>query len=164
MRLFRTIAAVIAIVLGLACVSLAAFGADAMKSVTPNSSDDERKPSARALPPLDPEAGNTETRMWEGGPVPDSFKSEFGQRGKHEVTVSVTGGAVYGVTWRDQAEPKWGVGNFSAERTVNGGFPLVQVVMQNKTGRNSTCVVTVDGIEKDRQSTSTEHLIQVCEG
>ena len=158
-RIVRTVAAGFVVILGLALVAVAALGANSSSPLgRPSAPDDER---VQAIPPYNPgpaaEAGIPKMLR------PNSFDSEFGQRGKHKVEVSVRGGAVYGISWRDKPEAEWGLGNVERSRTVNSGFPVVQVAMSATRGINSTCVITIDGEEKDTQSTSTETPVQFCE-
>src|SRR3546814_2568126 len=65
---------------------------------------------------------------------PNSFESEFGKRAKHKVEVRVTGGAVYLITFRNDKEGEWGQGSATRSRTVNSGFPVVQVAMHATRG------------------------------
>jgi hypothetical protein len=151
-------AASIVIILGLALVSVAAVGAKSGNPIgRPDAPDDE---VVRAVPPFTPgpaKAGIPKSLR------PNSFDSEFGKRGKHKVEVSVRGGAVYLITFRDDKEGEWGQGSVTRSRTVNSGFPVVQVGMDSSSGGHSTCVITIDGEEKDTQSTSAETPIQFCE-
>jgi hypothetical protein len=158
MRLIaRRVAAVIAIVLGLAFVSIAAFGTDSTPLGREPVPDDE--PQAGAIPPLDPRAGNTDIRRTQV--APDIFASEFGKRGKHVVTVTIRGGAYYLIAWRDK-QIVGSRGPLNVTKTVNGGFPLVRVGIDAKGGP-STCTITIDGKEKDTQSTSEEFPVVFCE-
>lgn len=158
-RTIRTVAAGIVIILGLALVSVAALGANSGNPLgRPSAPEDDK---VQAVPPFNPgpavEAGIPKMMR------PNSFDSEFGQRGKHKVDVRVSGGAVYGISWRDKPDAEWGVGNFQVSRTVDSGFPIVQVAMSATRGIHSTCVITIDGEEKDTQSTSSETPVQFCE-
>jgi hypothetical protein len=156
MRLIaRRAAAVIAIVLGLACVSAAALGSDSSPIGRPPVPDDE--PRVGAIPPLNPRTTPARPKP----KPPSSFDTEFGDRGSHEVTVTIRGSAHYLVNWRDK-ESKIGVGNVTQSRTIEGGFPLAQVAMQAVRG-NSTCTITIDGDVKDTQSTTAETPIAYCE-
>lgn len=158
MRLIaRRVAAVVAIVLGLAFVSLAAFGTDSSPIGRPSVPDDE--PQAGIIPPLNPRAGNTDIRRQQY--QPNIFASEFGKRGKHVVTVSVRGSAYYLIAWRDKTV-EGARGPVSKTRTITGGFPLVRVGIDAKGGA-STCSITIDGKEKDTQSTSEEFPVVFCE-
>jgi hypothetical protein len=159
MRLIaRRVAAVVAIVLGLACVSLAAFGTDARPLGRQPAPDDT--PQAGTIPPLNPRAGNTDIRRTTQI-APDIFNSEFGKRGKHVVTVTIRGSAYYLIAWRDK-QVLGSRGPLHVTKTLTGGFPLVRVGIDAKGGA-STCVITVDGKEKDTQSTSTEFPVVFCE-
>ncbi|HUQ00141.1 MAG TPA: hypothetical protein VM093_06745 [Aeromicrobium sp.] len=158
MRLIaRRVAAVVAIVLGLAFVSLAAFGTDATPLGRQSVPDEE--PQAGTIPPLNPRAGNTDIRRTQV--APDIFGSEFGKRGKHVVTVAVQGSAYYLIAWRDK-QVVGSRGPLTVTKTIEGGFPLVRIGIDAKGGP-STCVITVDGKEKDRQSTSEDFPIVFCE-
>jgi len=159
-RIVRTVAAGVVIILGLALVSVAALGAKPANPLgRPSAPNDDK---VQAIPPFNPgpakKAGIPNKVV-----LPNSFETEFGKRGKHTVEVSVRGGAVYGIAWRDKREPEWGLGNVQQSRTVNGGFPLVQVAMSATRGIDSTCVITIDGEEKDTQSTTSDTPVQFCE-
>ena len=153
-------AASIVIILGLALVSAAAFSSDIVTATLPEAPTDVSDTDAVA--PLDPNAGHGPARRI--GPATQSiFTSEFGKRGKHEVKVTITGGAHYEITWRNDPETEAGRGNVQRSRTINSGFPVVQVgISTNTLGIHSTCVITVDGEEKDRQSTTDETPTQIC--
>jgi hypothetical protein len=159
MRLIaRRVAAVVAIVLGLACVGLAAFGTDGGITARPAAPNDT--PAVGSIPPLDPRAGNTDIRRKTaaGGSI---FNTEFGKRGKHEVTISVNGRAYYAAWWRDGTFGG-GRGPLRGTKVVTGGFPLVRLGIDAKGGA-STCTITVDGRIKDQQSTSSDTPIVFCE-
>jgi hypothetical protein len=159
MRLIaRRVAAVVAIVLGLACVSLAAFGTDARPLGRPPAPDNT--PQAGTIPPLNPRAGNTDIRQTTQI-APDIFASEFGKRGKHVVTVTIRGGAYYLIAWRDK-QSATSRGPVHMTKTISGGFPLVLVAIDNRGG-DSTCSISIDGKEKDTQSTGADSPIVYCE-
>jgi hypothetical protein len=157
-RIVRTVAAGIVIVLGLALVSVAALGANSGSPLgRPSAPDDDK---VQAVPPFNPgpaaEAGIPKKLR------PSAFDSEFGKRGKHEVKIQVIGGDQYAITWRDDPETEWGAGNVQRSRTINSGFPVVQVAI-NGAARAATCVITVDGKERDRQSSTKTVPIVFCE-
>lgn len=158
-RIARLAAASIVIILGLALVSVAAMGANTDNPIgRPAVPDDEK---VRSIPPFKPSPDERAglQRALNG----DSFLSEFGERGKHEVQVSISGGPLYAISWRDVPETQWGMGNVQRSRTINSGFPVVQVAV-NGGPRVATCRITVDGIEKDEQSTAPpERPIVFCE-
>lgn len=156
-RIVRTVAAGVVIILGLALVSVAALGANSTNPLArPKAPDDDQ---VQAIKPIDP---GPAIKAIPQSLRPNSFDSEFGERGKHEIEVTVTGGDQYAITWRDDPETEWGSGNVTRSRTINSGFPVVQVAI-NSAARRATCVITVDGREKDRQtSTNTEPII-FCE-
>lgn len=162
-RIVRTVAASIVVILGLALVSVAAFSSDIAIATLPEAPEDASE--GRAVAPLDPNVGNGPARKVITGD-PYLFQSEFGQRGEHDVEVVVTGVAslLYAINWRNDQKPEWGLGQVQRRRTIDSGFPVVRVTVNGGEGEgNATCVITVDGVEKDRQSTSSEEPIVACE-
>ena len=157
-RIARTVAASIVIILGLALVSVASVGANTESTIgRPTAPDNE---TVGHIPPFRPSASRKADLQRNLNP--SSFDSEFGKRGKHEVLVRLTGGPQYAITWRGDPKTEWGLGNVQRTRTIDSGFPVVQVVV-NGGGRTVTCSIIVDGIEKDRQSTTTDKPIVYCE-
>ncbi len=158
-RFARTVAAGFVVILGLALVGVSAVGANNDGPLgRPSVPDDEK---VQSVPP-----SNTERSRKAAIPMslrPNSFDSEFGKRGKKKVEVRVTGSAIYVITFRDDEEGEWGEGSVSRSRTVNSGYPVVQVGMSSAKGGHSTCVITIDGEEKDTQSTSAEKPVNFCE-
>lgn len=162
-RIVRTVAASVVVILGLALVSVAAFSSDIVIATLPEAPEDTS--GGGAVAPLDPNVGNGPARkVIQGDPY--LFRSEFGKRGEHDVEVVVTGVAalIYAISWRDDQKAQWGTGPVQRRRTIDSGFPVVRVTVNGGEGEgNATCVVTVDGVEKDRQSTSSELPIVSCE-
>ena len=158
-RIARMIAASIVVILGLALVSAAAFSPDIVEATLPEAP--ESAVEGDQVAPLDPNADNPSVRKIAQGAV-DIFGAEFGKRGNHEVTVSMSGPGYYAVHWRD-GKVDDGAGTYNRTRTVKGGFPLALIAV-NSAGRIVTCTVTIDGIVKDRQTTSAESSIIFCEG
>jgi hypothetical protein len=158
-RIARTVAAGIVVILGLALVAVSAVGANNAGPLgRPAVPDDDK---VQVVPPFNPE--RSKEAAIPQSMRPNSFASEYGKRSKHKVEVRVTGGAVFLITFRNDKEGEWGQGSVTRSRTVNSGFPVVQVAMQATRGIHSTCVVTIDGEEKDTQSTSAETPLQFCE-
>ena len=156
-RIVRTVAAGIVIILGLALVSAAAFSSDVVTGRLPEAPSTGSK--VEAVAPLDPNAGAGPRRK-AAPAAPDVFATEFGKRGKHSVTATVSGGGAYQVSWRG-GDVEQGAGAFSRTRTVKGGFPLVLVIV-NSLGRSASCSVTIDGVEKDTQSATAKTPIFFC--
>ena len=160
-RIVRTVAASIVVILGLALVSVAAFSSDIDIATLPEAPEDASEGGAVA--PLDPNIGNGPARKVLTGD-PYLFRSEFGKRGKHDVKVVVAGSILYAINWRNVPKPQWGMGQAQYTRTIDSGFPVVRVTVNGgERGGRASCVVTVDGVEKDRQSTSPEEPIVACE-
>lgn len=158
-RIARTAAASIVVILGLALVAVSAVGANNDGPLgRPAVPDDDK---VQAVPPFQPE--RSKEAAIPKSVRPNSFDSEFGKRGKHKVEVRITGGAVYLITFRNDKDGEWGEGSVTRSRTVNSGFPVVQVGIHAIRGIHSTCVITVDGEERDTQSTSAETPLQFCE-
>lgn len=158
-RFARIAAASIVVILGLALVAVSAVGANNAGPLgRPSVPDDDR---VQIVPPFTPE--RSQEAAIPKSVRPNSFDSEFGKRGKHKVEVRVTGGAVYLITFRDDKDGEWGEGSVTRSRTVTSGFPVVQVGMHATRGIHSTCVITVDGEERDTQSTTADTPIQFCE-
>jgi hypothetical protein len=158
-RIVRTIAASIVIILGLALVSVAAFSSDIVTATLPEAPTNASEGSAVA--PLDPNADNGPIRKIDVD-APEIFGTEFGKRGKHKVTVSMGGQGYYQVHWRG-GKVEDGAGTYNRTKTVEGGFPLVLITV-NGLGRSASCTITIDGVEKDTQSTSAKTPIIYCEG
>jgi len=158
-RIARTIAASIVVILGLALMSAAALSTDIVDAALPEAPESAAK--GGAIKPLNPNADNPPVRKV-GPDAPSIFTTEFGKRGKHEVKVTISGGAHYVITWRDDPVSEEGRGNVQRSRTIDSGFPVVQVGMTGTSGYHSTCIIVVDGTEKDRQSTSDETPVQIC--
>lgn len=161
MRLIaRRIAAVAAVLLGLACVSAAAIGSE-----TPLIGGRPEAPGqpveTAGIPPFDPASGGSELANQASARQATSFDSEYGDRGEHEVTVTVRGGANYVINWRDK-QTKTSTGATTWSRTITGGFPLVQVAVQ-AVFADGTCTITIDGEIRDTQSTSKDRTITFCE-
>jgi hypothetical protein len=163
-RYVRTFAAGIVIILGLALMSAAAFNSDTGRISLPVVNDEPKDETyAKPIPPFNPETGVSKHAGIPQSLRPDAFESEFGKRGKHKVEVRVIGGDQYAITWRDNPETEWGTGNGAQRtRTINSGFPVVRVAV-NGAARTATCVITVDGQERDRQSSTDTTPIVVCE-
>jgi len=158
-RIVRTIAASIVIILGLALVSAAAFTSDIVNATLPKAPTTESEGGEAA--PLDPNLDN--------GPVrkvtldaPDIFVTEFGKRGKHEVTVTMSGPGFYHVQYRN-GNSEDGAGVYNTTKTVVGGFPLALIAI-NGAGHTVSCTITIDGVKRDTQTTTTKDPIVFCEG
>jgi len=158
-RIVRTVAAGIVVILGLALVSVAAFSSNISTATLPEAPTNASQGGAVA--PLNPNADNGPIRKIDVD-APDIFGTEFGDRGKHEVVVSMAGQGYYQVHWRG-GKVEDGAGQYNRTRTVKGGFPLVLIVV-NGLGRTASCTVTIDGIKKDTQTTSAKTPIIACEG
>jgi hypothetical protein len=157
-RFARTVAAGFVVILGLALVGVSAVGDDGGPLGRPSVPEDRQ---VQSVPPV-----TTEDATKAALPIsvrPNSFDSEFGKRGKHDVEVRVTGGAIWVITFRDDKEGEWGSGSATRSRTINSGFPVVQVGMSSASGGHSTCTITIDGEEKDTQSTSAAKPVNFCE-
>jgi len=158
-RIVRTVAAGIVVILGLALVSVAALSPNISGATLPEAPTDTSK--GGALAPLDPNADNGAVRKTTVD-APEVFATEFGKRGKHEVTISMSGQAYYHVQWR-HGKVEDGLGNYTRTKTVEGGFPLAFIVV-NGLGRSASCSITIDGVKKDAQATSAKEPIVACEG
>ena len=158
-RIARTAAASVVIILGLALVSVAAFSSDIVTATLPEAPTDVS--DGAHVAPLDPNADNGPVRRIDPD-APDIFSTEFGARGEHEVSVTMGGQGYYQVSWRGGKVEK-GLGSYNRTKTVKGGFPLVLIVV-NGLGRAVSCSVTIDGVEKDSQSSSTDAPIVFCSG
>lgn len=159
-RIVRTVAAGVVVILGLALVSVAAFSSNIVTATLPEAPTDTSQ--GNEVAPLDPNANNGPIRKINVG-MPDIFATEFGKRGKHQVTATMSGAGYYAVQWRGDKEAKQGAGAYSKTKTVNGGFPLVLLAI-NGAGRAVSCTITIDGVEKDTQTTSAETPVVFCEG
>jgi hypothetical protein len=169
----RTGAAILAIVVGLALIVFAALGS---KGSLPGT----RKPAPEipiatgTIAPLDPMAGVRKGDPKAAKPeapapgfnINDIFETEYGDRGTHEVTVSVQshGIAGYSINWRDGKAERGTTNGFSKTRKITGGFPLAQVGVQGLPANAVTCTITVDGAEKATKTTSSSHTVAICSG
>jgi hypothetical protein len=160
-RIARTVAASIVVILGLALVSVAAFSSDIVTATLPEAPTSSSEQRAE-VDPLDPNADNGPVRKVPLGDAPDIFKTEFGERGKHEVTVTMSGNGFYHVQWRG-GKSEDGAGTYNRTRTVKGGFPLAFVGI-NGAGNAVSCTITIDGVERDKQTTSAKEPIVFCQG
>lgn len=153
-------AASVVIILGLALVGVSAVGVQQGNPLNrPDAPEGEGVPSVR---PFDPDAENDRVRTITED-APQVFGTEFGKRGDHEVTVSMSGPGFYQVHWRGQKKVEEGAGQYNRTRTVNGGFPLALIIV-NGGGRAVGCTITIDGIEKDTQRTSAQQPAVACQG
>ncbi|HUS22683.1 MAG TPA: hypothetical protein VMZ66_11810 [Aeromicrobium sp.] len=161
-RIVRTVAAGIVIILGLALVSVAAFSSDIATATLPDAPTTASEGGEVA--PLDPYADNGPVRKTKTPDGPDVFGTEFGRRGKHEVTVTISGSGNfhYQVRWRG-GKLDDSSGQYSRTKTVKGGFPLVLVGITS-TGPAVSCSITIDGIRKDTQTTTADTPETFCEG
>lgn len=159
-RIVRTVAAGFVVILGLALVSVAAFSSNIVNATLPEAPT-TASGGGGDVKPLNPNADNGPVRKNTVN-VPNIFGTEFGSRGKHEVTVSMGGQGYYQVHWRD-GKKEDGAGQYNRTRTVVGGFPLV-LISVNGLGRTASCTITIDGVEKDTQTTNAETPIVLCEG
>jgi len=172
----RTGAALLAIVVGLA---LMVFGALGSKGSLPGT----LKPPppvpvvTGALAPIDPTKGigkstgeKTEgEKELENLPAAkdDVFASEYGDRGKHEVTVTISanGRSAYLISWRGGKSEKGITASLSRTRTIVGGSPTVQVLGQAAAPASRiTCSITVDGVKKVNQVASGTWSVVSCLG
>jgi hypothetical protein len=158
-RIVRTVAASIVVILGLAFVSVAAFSSDIVNATLPQAPTSASE--GGEVKPFDPNADNGPARKIDMD-GPDIFATEFGSRGKHTVTVTVSGGGYYQVIWRT-GKPDAGPGQYNRTRTLKGGFPLVRVGIHG-AGPFVTCTITIDGVKRDTQTTTAEIPELYCEG
>ena len=171
----QTIAGLIAIGLGLMILGAAlyeVFGNRQEDSVYRSATiDADRAARTGAIAPIDPGGSKvgklrTDDGTTAGGP-PSVFANEYGDRGTHEVTVSVTGGRVgYAVQWRDGEQKARGTttGTWSRTRTLKGGFPLAQVTIQGIASASASCTITIDGIEKSSEAITKAWGVTWCIG
>jgi hypothetical protein len=159
-RIVRTVAAGIVVILGLALVSAAAFTSDIVNATLPEAPTDASEGAEVA--PLNPNEDNGPVRKNTSLDAPDIFGTEFGKRGKHEVTVTMSGPGFYHVQYRD-GKSEDGAGVYNETKTVTGGFPLALIAI-NGAGHTVSCSITIDGVEKDTQTTTTKDPIVFCEG
>ncbi|HSI27149.1 MAG TPA: hypothetical protein VK948_07035 [Aeromicrobium sp.] len=169
----QTIAGFVAILLGLVIVGAAlyeVFGNRQEDSVY-QSATIEADNAARTgtIQPIDPGGSKVgKLRTDDGAPARSSvFANEYGARGTHEVTVSVSGGRVgYDAQWRDGKQKARGTttGTWSRTRTLKGGFPLAQVTIQGIASARASCTITVDGIEKSSEAITKAWGVTWCIG
>jgi hypothetical protein len=172
----RNGAALLAIVVGLVVVVFAALGS---KGSLPGT----LKPAppipvaTGPIAPIDPNAGVSKNvgKKTDGdkalrsmpGFSKDPFATEYGERGKHEVTVTITtnGGSAYLLTWRGGKSERGSAKGLTRTRTIYGGLPVVQVIGQAiSPASRITCTITVDGVKKVTQTTTGTWSVVTCLG
>jgi hypothetical protein len=168
----RTGAALLAIFVGLALIAFAALGSKGSLPGTLKAAPD--LPAATgAIPPLETDTGVTSRRKGLTndqkptlGVTSDIFDSEYGDRGEHEVSVSISasGTAGYLIKWRDGKSEKGTTSGLTRARTVRGGFPLAQIGVQGLPAAHVTCTITVDGVQKASKSSQKKYGIALCTG
>lgn len=168
----QTIAGFAAILLGLLIVGAAlyeVFGNRQEDSVYQSATIDADTASRTGtINPIDPggsKAGKLRTYD-EATTSSRVFANEYGDRGTHEVTVSVSGGRVgYAAQWRDGPKARGTTtGTWSRTRTVKGGFPLAQVTIQGIMSASASCTITIDGIEKSSEAITKTWGVTWCVG
>jgi hypothetical protein len=172
----RTGAALLAIVVGLALVVFAALGSRGSIPGTRKAAPPIPITTAE-IPPLAADTGirKDPNKKTEGdkalenlpGFSKDAFATEYGDKGKHEVTVSVTanGRSAYLITWRGGKSEKGTAASLSRTRTIVGGFPIVQVLAQvSPAASRISCTITVDGVQKVEQSAAGVWSVVSCLG
>jgi hypothetical protein len=140
-------------------LSVAAFSSDIVNATLPKAPTTASEGGAVA--PLDPNADNGPARNTTLN-APNVFGTEFGRRGNHVVTVRMSGTAYYQVRWR-HGKVEDGFGTYSRTKTVRGGFPLALIAV-NGGAHAASCTITIDGVEKDTQTTSAKIPVVFCEG
>lgn len=161
------LAAAVAIAAGLAMLGVVAYSyvADDPGSSTVASGDSVDDPSTIGhLDPLAPGGGKIgKLRTKDAAPRSDVFDSEYGRKGRHTVTVEVTGVGRYRATWRDgHVESGNTRGTYTKTRTVNGGLPLAAVTIQ--AASRLTCTITIDGEKKSSETVAKSYGITWCIG
>jgi hypothetical protein len=170
----RTVAALLAIIVGLALVVFAALGSKG--SLPGTLKPPPPIPEAKGtIAPLDPNTGvrkakDSKTGDQDAAGIPgftgDIFASEYGDRGTHKVkvTINANGPAGYSIKWRDGKSEQGSTAGLTRERTIKGGFPLTQVAVQGLGASTVTCTVDIDGVEKSTKTTARKYAIQFCTG
>jgi hypothetical protein len=174
----RNGAALLAIVVGLVLVVFAALGSKG--SLPGTLKNPPPIPVATGtLEPLDPvksggivDAGGKAKNTGKDDPEAvqgfgaNIFDTEYGARGTHKVSVSIRSNGItgYSIKWRDGKSEVGSTSGLSRERTIRGGFPLVQVAIQGLPASSVTCKVTIDGAEKATKTTSRKYAIAFCTG
>jgi len=172
----RTGAALLAIVVGLALV---VFGALGSKGSLPGT----LKPAppipvaSGTIAPIQPDTGvrkNTGKKT-EGDKAledqarakADVFASEYGDRGEHKVTVTISSGSrsAYVIDWRGGKSEKGAAASLNRTRTITGGFPIVHVLAQAvPPASRVTCSISIDGAKKTTQSITGSWSVVSCLG
>lgn len=165
----RTVLALIAILAGLVVAGIAIFA--------PNSNDEtvygalEDTVSAGPIAPINPNSGNhvgigLSSQSKTKPKKPDIFDRAYGDRGSHDVTVTIgtNGLGNYLIEWRDGKKERGRTSGFTRSRTLKGGFPLVLVGIQGSTQYRVTCTIKIDGLQKDSQHTDSGFGFKICSG
>ena len=172
----RTVAALLAIVVGLALVVFGALGSKGSLPGTLKAAPEIPVVTA-AIPPIDPDTGvqTNSGKKTEGDKAledqarakTDFFATEYGDRGKHEVTVTVNAGSrsSFLIHWRDGKSEKGAAASLTRTRTITGGFPVAYVLGQAvPPATRVTCTITIDGVQKVTQTTTGGWSIVSCLG
>ena len=170
----RTGAALLVIVIGVVFIVIAALGSNARLPGTLKAAPPLPVPTG-TIPPLKIETGvqTADQKKALSDSIADRkaalnaniFDTEYGDRGKHKVVVTIKAGGVSGYTlkWRDGKSEQGTTAGLTRERTITGGFPLDQVAVQGMQA-TATCTITVDGAEKVHQTASKRYGIAFCTG
>jgi len=168
----RTGAALLAIAVGLALIVFAVLGS---KGSLPGT----RKPApdlpiaTGPIKPIDPMRGvHKSTGKKNAAETPAAgfggniFDTEYGDRGTHDVTVTIraNGIAGYTITWRDGKSERGTTSGLTRSRKITGGFPLVQVGVQGLPASQASCTITVDGAQKASKTGSHRYAVALCNG
>lgn len=168
----QTTAGFVAILLGLVIVGAAlyeVFGSHQEDSVYQSATIDADTASGTGtINPIDPGGSKIGKLRTDDESTTSSsvFANEYGDRGTHEVTVSVSGGRVgYAAQWRSGPKARGTTtGTWSRTRMVKGGFPLAQVTIQGIMSASASCTITIDGIEKSSEAITKEWGVTWCVG
>lgn len=108
--------------------------------------------------------GKLRTDTSTAAPKPSVFDNEYGPRGPHTVTISVSGTrAGYAAQWRDGHKVTGTTsGTWSVTRTVTGGLPLGEVTIQGIKSASASCTITIDGEEKVSESITKAWGVTWC--
>jgi len=151
-RKLRRIAGLVTVILGLLLVTVAGYSLvrDDPKTSTAAESAGVQDPKVGQVDPVDPGGSSLgPVSRSDAPPENDVFAKEYGDRGKHKVTLTIRG-TYYKVEWRDGQKDQ-GRGGMTNTRTLNGGFPIVGAFVVGQ-GSRASCTVSVDGVEKTSES------------
>ena len=175
----RTLMATVVVMVGIVAILVAALSS----SSSPNANSPGQRSNQGAVepvPPINPEDLDPQPAATESPVNPtDPFAVSFGKSARRDVTVKVNAnGAVnMSLSYRDKKKPTKRVvnGAFSETRTFKSRYPMASLVLQIPgspktsvrlpgTATRATCVISIDGVQVAKQTTTKPGGLVFCIG